>query len=251
MFLFKFENVFYYYYSMIIIYIYFFFLIIKIKKKTIKMSYQNKIMRIKQIMNTCSNKDRELILNEIMSYVSEKNNININKLTGGSISESTVCNILGYEWNKNSIHGADGFDKNGEMIEIKTFIMPTKTRRININYKFPTKKIGESQKEHYNKIRLFVEKYKGGHVWVFLNRNKTDILNHWKLDSKNFSIAMVNRCKNYYKENKKNMISINLGCNICNRCNKPHRSEEIVKLINEGSDIPSYVVKQDCKNKIK
>ena len=214
------------------------------------MSYQNKIMRIKQIMDSCSNKDRELILNEIMSYVSEKNNININKLTGGSISESVVCNKLGYKWNKNTIHGADAFDKNGEMIEIKSFSMHPKTRRININYNFPTKKIGELQKEHYENIRLFIEKYKGGHVWALLNNSKIDILKYWKLDSKKFSNAMVNECKIYFKEKKKNMITFNFGCIVCKSCNSPHRVEEIVKSINRGLYIPSRVI-QDCKNKIK
>ena len=216
------------------------------------MSYQNKIMKIKQIMDNCNNKDRELILNEIMSYVSEKNNIDINKLTGGSISENIVCNMLGYEWNKNTIHGADGFDKNGKMIEIKTFRMPTKlskTKRININYKFPTKKEKETQEQYYKKIQLFIEKNEGGHVWVFLNKGKTDILDHWKLDSTKFSNAIIDKCKNYFRKKNKNIISINLGCNVCNNCGKLHRVEEIVKLINEGLNIPGPV-KQNCETKI-
>ncbi len=212
------------------------------------MSYQNKIMEIKQILNSCTNKERESILNEIIYYVSEKNNININKLTNGSISENLVCSYLKFKWNKNSVHGADCFDNNGKKIEIKTFLMPTKnskTKRANVNYRLPIKKKKETQEQYYEKIKLFIENNEGGHVWASLNRGKTSVINCWIIDSKKFSIAIVDKCKINFQKTNENLKSLNFGCNICNNCGKLHRIENIVKLVNEESLIPKRI-KQNC-----
>ncbi len=212
------------------------------------MAYKNKLIILKQILDSCDNKERELILNELISYISKKNDININKLTNGSISENLVCIKLGLNWNKKSVHGADCYDKNDKKVEIKTFLVPNKSskiKRVNINYSLPTKKKNETQEDYYERLEKFISINDGGHIWVCLNKKKTEILNHWKLNSKNLSIAIRNKCKNNFETKKQNLKTINFGCNSCSNCGRFHRIEKIFESVNKNCIIPERV-KQNC-----
>lgn len=215
------------------------------------MTYKNKLSECIKILDDCNNQERQLILNEIISYISKKNEININKLTNGSISENIVCFILGLRWNKEEVHGADCHDENNKKIEIKTFLTPkisSKVKMVNVNYSLPTKKKDETQEIYYERIEKFIDINDGGHIWACLNRDKTDILEHWKLNSTNLSIAIKNKCINHFETKKENLKSLNFGCNSCPSCGSFHRIEIIVELVNKDSILPKKV-HQDCYNK--
>jgi len=205
-------------------------------------NYKQNLKIIKIIFDKSSEKERNQLLAEIVAYTGKKNEININKLTNGALSENIICDQLGLTLNKINLHGFDCFNKNNQPVELKSF---TTNKRININYKLPAKKKTQSQQEYYLLIEEFIKKNTGGHIWVALNNKKTNIVQYFVINSENFSKAFVKKCKEFYEKKKNNPISINFGCLKCKNCGELHKIENLVESINKKSEIPNKI-SWDC-----
>lgn len=177
--------------------------------------------------------------------------IHESKMTNGTQGERVACNALKLTWNKDSVHGVDGWNSKGEGIELKCFKKAAK--RANINYKVPERKPDEGVAVWANRVRQhYTKTVPGGHYWVLLSGASTKYETSWHIPAISFATAMYAWCLS-----NPNGKTINLGAAYCKTCKLPHRVMEIHKILNDvrwighGWQFPKFVPAQCPKEAAK
>lgn len=158
--------------------------------------------------------------------LAKKGDIDIAKLQANTYGEQIVCRAKGFTWNKDKVHGYDGW--NGKQpIEIKTTWTPSK--QANITYKLSPPLEGETatayarrMSEHYAKVE---------HHWAIINK-KAEIVRYYAIPGDAFGRAL----HRYLLANPHGPKShkLNFGCQWCRTCKRPkmaHRMDEMARLL--------------------
>lgn len=169
---------------------------------------------VKLIESSTSTEDERLqIADAVLKRVAK--DTHLTKLK--EISEMLACKHLGLTWNRKNIHGCDATDRHGHKVEIKTAMIRGLDGKENINFNYAVKKTRAETLQHYGS-----EEFKGGHYWVGMNADKTEVLWYVHISQVRFLEILL--------ELKSLSKPINLGSNLCKVCKRCPRADKYAGL---------------------
>lgn len=169
---------------------------------------QECIAKIKQ--HTKDEETRLIIADAVLKGVAGETHITKLK----EIPELVVCRYLGLKWNNKTMHGHDATDQRGYQVEIKTGIISSRTKNININY--AVKDTPQHTLTHYAG-----DTFKGGHFWVGMNSKKTEVLWSVHLSQSRFLKILADLPLNK---------PLNFGSTHCKTCKRCKRIDRLAGL---------------------
>ncbi len=190
------------------------------------------------------------VLHAALAEVHERLAISEKKIGGGTSGEMWTAKHFGLEWEKEKMRGRDATDAEGKPCEIKASAHPTKKElagkktKVNVNYRTPSRKKGESDEDFVGRSRDKVLEADGGHYWATWKPSPDPttgerVVLRWWVPSGPLSQLVEKKMRSSSLfENSKGSVPVNFGAVPCAKCLRVHKIDAVVKILGgwNGSD---------------
>ena len=199
----------------------------------------------------CKNDEEVLsLLHAALADVQERLSISVKKSNAGTAGEMWTAKHFGLVWEKDDVHGRDATDAEGKYCEIKAPAHPTKKEiagkrtKVNVNYRTPSRKRGESDVDFIDRARDKIIEAKGGHYWATWKPSPDPttgervVLRWWVPPGSLAQLVEKKMQTSSLFANSTGAVPVNFGAVSCVKCLRVHKIDAIVKSLGgwNGSD---------------